>query len=174
MTLNPECYKCYNEGWIINSLGVYINCPVCHDSRLIRILKDNIFKLLLKLFKLSSDSLNKINWASEQTIKFERLYNVELEGRIEKAKELPFESYEQAFEKGNFALKNKIAYKLISDYAVGYTVNLDLLRLAIKELVISEKVETVCVSLEQTHSAALMGKDKSEEFYKELNDNLKN
>ena len=171
---NPECYRCKQEGWIINTLGVYITCPVCRDSRLIRILKDNLFKLILSLFKLFSDLLNKINWASSDTIRFARLYNVELEGKIEKAQPLPFENYEIAFEKGNEVFKNKISQKLIGDYLVGYTVNLDLVRLAVKELVIPEKVEVVCLSLEQAHNAALLGKDKSEEFYKELNDNLKN
>lgn len=169
----PECYRCKNEGWTINSLGVYINCPVCHDSRAIRILKDNLFKLTLKLFKLFSDLLNKINWASEQTIHFERLYNVELEGKVERSEKLPFDNYTEVFENGNEVLKNKIAIKIISDYVVGYTVNLDLVRLSIKELVISEKVETLCVSIANAHSAALIGKDKSEDFYKELNDNLK-
>ena len=78
MNLNPNCYKCEREGWVINSLGTYIVCPVCHDNRLIRILKDNLFKLLVCLFKFFSDSLSKINWASDDTLKFERLYNVEL------------------------------------------------------------------------------------------------
>jgi hypothetical protein len=174
MNWNPECYRCKNEGWVINTLGVYITCPVCHNSRLIRILKQTTFNLILELFKFSSDYLKKINWASSETLHFQRLYNVELEGKIEKRQPLPFENYEVAFETGNEVFKNKISYKLISEYVVGYTVNLDLLRLAVKELVVPEKVETICVSLEQAHGAALLGKDRSQEFYKELNDNLKN
>src|SRR5579864_430448 len=174
MNWNPECYRCQNEGCVINTLGVYIDCPVCRDSRLVRILKQTTFNLILKLFKISSDYLKKLNWASEQEIRFARIYNVELEGKIEKAQKPPFESYETVFETGNTVFKNKVAYKLIGDYLVGYTVNLDLLRLAIKELVIPEKIEAVCVSLEQAHGAALMGKDRSEDFYKELNNNLKN
>jgi hypothetical protein len=170
MNYNPECYRCKNEGWTINSLGTYIVCPVCKDSKLIRILKTSIFNLILKLFKLSSDYLNKINWASNDVIRFERLYNVELEGKIEQRQEMPFENYKQAFEKGNEVFKNKLAYKLISEYVFGYTVKQELVGMALEALTGSQSLLALA---EKTHNSAVLGKDTSAEFYQALNENLK-
>jgi hypothetical protein len=166
-----ECPKCQNSGFYINSLGVYIVCPVCRDSRAVRILKDNLFKLLLRLFKLSSDALNKINWASEDTIRFERLYNVELEGKIEERQEMPFESYEQVFENGNEVLKNKIAYKIITSYITGYTERKELVGTALEVLTGSQDLLVIA---EQTHNNATLGKDTREIFYQALNEASKN
>ena len=170
---NPECFRCKNEGWVINTLGVYISCPICHNSRLVRILKENIFNFTLKLFKLFSDYLKSINWASDTTLSFARLYNVETAGKIEYRQDMPFENYQEVFKNGNFALRNKIAYKLLSDYAVGYTVAPELVRLCITELVNLKAVEDMVVLAQSTHGAALLGKDKSEEFYRAINANLK-
>jgi hypothetical protein len=171
MNWNPTCYKCQNEGWTINSLGVYIDCPVCRDSRLIRILKDNLFKLSVKLFKFFSDSLNKINWASEDTLRFERLYNVELEGKVETRQELPFENYEEVFEKGNEVLKNKIAYKIISNYVTGYTERKELVGTSLEVLTGSQALLPLA---EATHNNSMLGKDTRDQFYQALNEASKN
>jgi hypothetical protein len=167
---DPECYRCKNEGWVINSLGTYINCPVCHDSKIIRILKENIFKLIVKLFKLSSDYLKKLNWASEKTIHFQRLYNVELSGHVEERQELPFENYSEAFEKGNSVFKNKLSYKILSEYVYGYTVQKELVGLALETLTGSQDLLPMA---ENTHNNALLGRDTSEIFYTNLNSNLR-
>ena len=162
MNWNPECFRCKNEGWAINTLGVYIVCPVCHDSKLIRILKDSIFNLILNLFKTSSDYLNKINWASEDKLKLERLYNVELGGSVETAQKLPFESYEEVFEKANDVLKNKYAYKIISNYVVGYTERKELVGTALEVLTGSQDLLPLA---EKTHNNAVMGKGDANEFW---------
>jgi hypothetical protein len=171
MNWNPECYRCSNEGWCINTLGVYINCPVCHDNRLVRILKNNLFKLLVRLFKTSSDLLNKINWASPDTIRFERLYNVELEGKIEARQELPFNSYEEVFENANPVLKNKYAYKIVSSYVVGYTESVNLVGTALEVLTGSQDLLALAT---KTHHEAQLGKDTSNEFYQALSEASKN
>jgi hypothetical protein len=171
MNWNPECYRCKSEGWAINSLGTYIICPVCHDSRLIRILKQNGFNLILKLFKLSSDYLKKINWASDETLHFQRLYNVELEGTIEVAQKLPFENYEQLFETGNEVLKNKYAYKIVSNYVTGYTERPELVGTALEVLTGSQDLLSLA---EKTHSNALLGKDTANEFWKAVDEVRKN
>lgn len=171
MNYNPECFKCLNTGFYVNTLGVYINCPVCHDSRLIRIVKDNIFKLLVKLFKVSSDSLNKINWASEDTIRFARFYNVELLGKVEQRQELPFESYEQVFETANEVLKNKVAYKIVSNYVSGYTEREELVAAALEVLTGSKSLLPMAVT---THNSYSLGKDITGPFWNALNESLKN
>jgi len=171
MNFNPECYRCSNEGWVINSLGTYINCPVCHDSRLIRILKANVFKLLVCLFKFFSDSLNKINWTSEEILRFERFYNVELEGKIEQRQELPFNSYDELFKTGNTVLKNKYAYKIISSYVVGYTESITLVGTALEVLTGSQDLLPLA---EKTHNNAVMGKDTANEFWKAVDEVVKN
>lgn len=166
-----ECFKCQNSGFYINTLGVYINCPVCHDSKLIRILKDNIFKLSLKLFKLSSDLLNKINWVSEDKLKLERLYNVELAGQVEVAQALPFESTEEVFEKANDVLKNKYAYKIISSYVAGYTERKELVGTALEVLTGSQDLLSLA---EKTHNSSLLGKDTTNEFWRAVDESSKN
>ena len=171
MNLNPNCYRCENEGWCINSLGVYITCPVCHDNRVVRVLKAFSFKLALKLFNHSSDLLSKINWASEDVLRFERLYKVELEGKIEVAQELPFKSYEEVFSTGNEVLKNKIAHKIISSYVTGYTERKELVETSLEVLTGSRNLVSLA---DTTHYNSILGKDTTNEFYQALNEASKN
>ncbi len=168
---NPECYKCLESGFYINSLGVYIVCPVCYDSRLVRILKDKVFKLLVILFKLSSDLLNKINWASEDTLRFERLYNVGLGRKLEERQEMPFESYEEALKTGNEVFKSKLAFKILSNYVLGYTEHRELVGMALEVLTGSQELLSLA---EQTHyNSVILGKNTIDQFYLTLNENIK-
>lgn len=171
MNMNPDCYRCQNEGWVINTLGTFITCPVCHDSRVIRIVKDSFFKFSLSLFKFSSDLLTKINWASEDILKLERLYNVELDGKIETRQELPFKSYDELFKTGNEVLKNKYAYKIISSYVMGYSESVTSVGTALEVLTGSQNLLNLAI---QTHGNAQLGKDTSDKFYQALNEALKN
>jgi hypothetical protein len=167
MNWNPNCYRCEREGWCINSLGTYIQCPVCHDNKLIRILKDNVFNLILKLFKFSSNHLKYINWVSDDKLKLERLYNIELAGEVQVARKLPFESYQEVFEKGNDVIRNKYAYKIVSSYVTGYTEPKELIGTALEVLTGSQDLLSLA---EKTHNSSLLGRDTTNEFWKAVDE----
>jgi hypothetical protein len=167
--LDPECYKCGNTGWIIDTIGLYVICPICKDSVTIRNIKQYVFNILLKFFRVASDSLDFLNWASEDTLREERLYKVETKGHFEVAEEPAFQSYEEVFNSGNEILKNKYAHKILSNYLYGSSENTTNIETAIKILLeeldhFSEMYDLA----KRTHTNATLGKDTSDEFYNRL------
>lgn len=166
---DPECYKCYRAGWVINSIGNYVVCPVCKDNRAIRILKEFTFNTLVFLFHKASDSLSTVNWVSQDTLMWTRTYNVETKGHFETAEEPPFESYEEVFNSGNEVLQNKFAHKILASYLSGYSEALPNVETSLKTLLENQNYfEELYALAKETHNNATFGKDTVDTFYNRL------
>ena len=106
---DPECYRCRNEGWITNdSFKDLITCPICGGKRLTRIVKNLTYKAILNVFGVFYNLLEKVNWVSQDILDFNRLHNK--------------------------SIKQRVAKKIVTDYASGYAVEVDRVVLALETL----------------------------------------
>jgi hypothetical protein len=166
---DPDCFKCHTAGFIINSIGNYVTCPVCKDSKIIRNAKQYVFNILLKLFHFTSDSLESLNWVSEESLRFERLYKIDTKGHFEIAEEPPFQSYDEVFKNSNDILKNKFAHKIVSSYLSGYSESLTHVETSLKTLLENQDYFDELYALaKETHNNSCLGKDTIDAFYNRL------
>jgi len=141
---DPNCYKCNNEGWVVGkSFSDLVTCPICKGSRLTRILKDFAYKANLKLFGLFYDAFETINWVSQDILDFSRLHNT--------------------------AIKIRVAKTIIVDYASGYAVDGEKVRLAFDALQAAQLLPLA----EKSHIAAFTSHEISSEFLDAFNKQIK-
>jgi hypothetical protein len=148
---DPECYKCGNEGWVFGEIqGDFNRCSICKNSRLLRISKHLSFNILLKFFGFFYDSLELINWVPEDVLEFNRLHNK--------------------------AVKARVAKKILLDYATGYAVNIEKVKMA-SEVLAGPNAPKLFHLAEKEHFSGDMigsGHELSKEFTEQLDSIFKN
>lgn len=148
---DPACYKCGNEGFVFGEIeGDFNRCSICKNSRFIRIVKNIIFTLLLKYFGFFYESLETVNWVPEDVLEFNRLHNK--------------------------AVKVRVAKKIILDYATGYAVNVEKVRMASEALAGPNASKLFSLAEKEHFSGDMIGSshEVSKEFTESLNSIFKN